>query len=107
MKFLSQLFPKDQKRILAKEVRELPSPLRLRTVYIVLEGKQKLHAAFICPCGCTATILLNLIRDTDPYWKIRTGKVQGVSISPSIWRTSGCRSHFFIRRGKIIWAREY
>ncbi|MFX8036043.1 DUF6527 family protein [Acinetobacter baumannii] len=25
------------------------------------------------------------------------------TLSPSIWRSKGCRSHFFVREGLIVW----
>ena len=105
MNFWNQLF--NRGLVYVTEVKELPSPLHSRTVYIVIEGKQKIHAALICPCGCRSTILLNLLKDSYPYWKISKGNIQGLTISPSIWKTSGCKSHFFIRRGKIIWAGKF
>ncbi|MDM9644782.1 DUF6527 family protein [Rhizobium sp. S163] len=25
------------------------------------------------------------------------------TLHPSVWRNSGCRSHFWVRRGRIAW----
>lgn len=50
---------------------------------------------FICPCGCNAIIMLNTIKDTKPCWKF----VPPNSITPSIDRQVGCKSHFTITNG--------
>lgn len=51
-------------------------------------------AELICPCGCGALITLNLYPYLKPSWKI-----SGTSISPSIHRKIGCKSHFTITQG--------
>ncbi|WP_410688422.1 DUF6527 family protein [Chitinophaga filiformis] len=57
-----------------------------------------------CPCGCGKILYLNLLRDYAPYWAYKTeGKI--ISLSPSVHRTVGCKSHFFITDGKLIWCR--
>lgn len=50
---------------------------------------------FKCPCGCGDLITLDIIGNEHPYWRIK-GKD---SITPSINRQVGCRSHFTITNG--------
>lgn len=74
-----------------------------RHVYLVGE-RQPWCATFICPCGCKEVIALSLIKDDRPRWRAREHPNGTVSLSPSIWRMKGCRSHFFINHGRVIWA---
>ncbi|WP_394339847.1 DUF6527 family protein [Mucilaginibacter conchicola] len=56
----------------------------------------------LCPCGCKQILYTNLIEDHHPFWKYKlNGKT--ISLRPSIDRLVGCRSHFFLTDGKIIW----
>ena len=77
-----------------------PKPNRL---YVVGEAGNYWAAALICPCGCTDVIELNLLCQVRPCWKTQEHTDGSVSITPSVWRQSGCRSHFFLRRGAVEW----
>lgn len=60
-------------------------------------------AVLQCPCGCGDRLGLNLCGELDtPSWQL-SGSVKQPTISPSILRTIGCRSHFFIRGGQVVW----
>ena len=72
-------------------------------VYLVGEGQHLWSVAFLCPCGCGELVQLNLLPDTRPQWDVRTHEDTTVSLTPSVWRTKGCRSHFFLRRGRVEW----
>lgn len=84
-------------------VEELPDTLDPNTIY--LEGNPPWVAAFLCPCGCGDTINLSLIPNDRPRWRVTTHWDGTLTLFPSIWRTRGCKSHFFFRRGKIHWVR--
>lgn len=85
-------------------VEELPEKPKVNVFYI--EGnkakKDYWYGLLICPCGCKETIMLNLMDDVKPCWKVSILNVS-FSISPSIWRTKNCKSHFWLRDNKIIW----
>jgi hypothetical protein len=85
-------------------VEDLPPRLDRNTLYIAGEGKYRWYVAMMCPCGCGDTIQLNVRNDAHPYWRIIEQKGT-VSLEPSIHRLKGCRSHFFLRKGRIRWAR--
>ena len=89
----------------AKKVVDAPDTFDPKTVYLLAEGRTAWCAKFICPCGCGETISLSLIRGDRPRWRALRHNDGTVSIHPSIWRIKGCKSHFFIRRGRVIWAR--
>lgn len=83
-----------------EEVPEWPSAA---TVYVIGEDGHNWSAAFICPCGCSVLVQLNLLRDERPCWDVTAHSDGTVSLSPSVWRTVGCRSHFILSRGDIRW----
>lgn len=79
-----------------------PDQLEPLVVYLIGENEHLWHAALLCPCGCGEVIRLNLLTDDEPCWRVQLSR-KGVSFKPSIWRTTGCRSHFFLRSGRILW----
>lgn len=81
---------------------EEPDELEPMLVYAIGEGAHLWHVALLCPCGCDAKIQLNALADASPRWTLieREGLP---TIRPSVWRKVGCRSHFFIRDGRVDW----
>lgn len=75
-------------------------------VYIVDEDNPW-YAVMLCPCGCSEIIRLCLQEGVSPSWRLKFNSSGLVSLSPSIWRTSGCQSHFFLKNGKIEWCDNY
>nr|WP_137830669.1 DUF6527 family protein [Methylobacterium sp. L1A1] len=87
----------------AVSVGEEPDVLASRTVYVVGEDGHQWYAAFDCPCGCGETIKLSLIPGDRPGWKLRQHWDGTASLAPSVWRKVGCKSHFWLRKGKVDW----
>tara|TARA_R110000772_G_scaffold19985_4_gene55543 strand:- start:2341 stop:2682 length:342 start_codon:yes stop_codon:yes gene_type:complete len=74
-----------------------------KTLYIIGTEKEPWQVELICPCGCKDKIVLPVNDSTSPRWRLKTTN-QGVpTLSPSIWRSKRCRSHFFLQNGKINW----
>ncbi|WP_354678502.1 DUF6527 family protein [Cupriavidus plantarum] len=84
-------------------VEDLPDQFKPRTLYVVGENEPYWLAAFVCPCGCGETIQLPMITGQRPRWTLDSKGTRLPSLSPSVDRTVGCRSHFWIRAGKIWW----
>lgn len=84
-------------------VEELPDSLNRRSLYVAGEGPHLWFAAFICPCGCGAAVQLSLMPEGRPRWTLTEHDDGTATLNPSIWRTKGCRSHFWVRRGRIEW----
>lgn len=87
-------------------VMDTPPPLgevRADRVYVVAPKSIPKWAMLRCPCGCAEVITLSLQSIHDPNWavKIKHGRA---SLYPSVWRTTGCRSHFWLRDGRVFWA---
>lgn len=57
--------------------------------------------AMVCPDGCGEKLTINLDSRTGPAWKFFTG--DGGSLFPSVWRDTGCKSHFILWRARIYW----
>lgn len=81
-----------------------PDSLRDNIVYVV-GAKNYIKWGYIkCPCGCGDSIMLSLNKKAYPSWSIKQDKIGRATISPSVNKLDGCKSHFFIRKGKLIWA---
>ena len=87
----------------ATRVEEPPEQIATGLIYLVGDGVPW-SVMLVCPCGCNQTIALSLIPNDRPRWRAREHQDGSVSISPSIWRTKGCKSHFFVKKGRIVWA---
>jgi hypothetical protein len=84
-------------------VDDLPDRLQKHRIYLIGEDGQVWQAAMLCPCGCAALIQLSVLPKSRPNWAVTPHADGTVSLHPSVWRTTGCRSHFFLRRGQIEW----
>ena len=73
---------------------------------VVIVGHKDLPkwALMQCPCGCGELLTLSLMKNFRPYWNYKIDKWNRITLSPSIWKKDGCRSHFFIKKGKVIWS---
>jgi hypothetical protein len=84
---------------------ELPDIIKANTIYLIGDD-EPWSLAFICPCGCKQIIQLSLLLNDSPRWRLYLDRRRLPTIHPSVWRTVGCRSHFFIRAGVVIWCLE-
>lgn len=55
-----------------------------------------------CPCGCGEDIPINLDQRAGKAWRYYEGGTRGATVFPSVWRDSGCQSHFIIWGGRIL-----
>ena len=73
------------------------------TLYLVGDKAVFWKAVLKCPCGCGTVIQLPMDDARSTNWKIVSDSLIQPTLVPSIDRTAGCRSHFLLRQGKIIW----
>jgi hypothetical protein len=92
-------------RYKAVRVVESPEHFEIGCMYLHENRGRPLVLEFICPCGCGDKIELSLIAWTDPSWRIE-GDFEFPSIYPSVRRVVGCRSHFWVKDGKVYHARD-
>lgn len=90
----------------SERVSELSNRLRSRRVYLLGEGAVPWCAAMLCPCGCREILHLSLLPDDRPRWACTEHDDGTVSLHPSVCRVRGCRSHFVLQRGEILWCRS-
>lgn len=83
----------------------LPRVLKRHYLYVLTESGAPWQAALVCPCGCKEVLELNLLPDERPRWRYGVDSKGFASVEPSINRRIGCRSHFFLRSGRIVWAK--
>ncbi len=84
-------------------VEEFPDNLKKTKVYLAGEDENLWAAAMVCPCGCGDVIELNLLKQARPCWNVQIHSDETVTLTPSVWRQKGCRSHFWLRHGRIDW----
>lgn len=82
------------------ELPEVPLP---GVLYVAGEPPHLWAATLLCPCTCGETLHLSLLEDTSPSWLLLDHGNGSCTLSPSVWKVDGCRSHFFLRRGCIYW----
>ena len=82
---------------------EVPDDPTHGVLYVVGEGAHEWYAVVRCPCGCSETLLMSLLPDARPRWTVAVDEDGLPSLSPSVNRLVGCRSHFFIRAGQVDW----
>lgn len=77
-----------------------PKPYRL---YVASSSKGPTFGYLLCPCGCGELLHLRFLPDRKPRWDIHVEQGGLVSLTPSVWRQVGCRSHFVLTQGKVYW----
>lgn len=55
-----------------------------------------------CPDGCGEVLTVNLDGRSGPAWRLYLEK-DSISLYPSVWRHTGCKSHFIVWRSRIYW----
>ena len=83
-----------------------PDRLKRGQLVVAHEDGELWVAAMRCPCGCGERIELVLLPTVKPSWKLRWNSPKSPTLFPSIHRTTGCKSHFWLRRGRIQWCHQ-
>jgi hypothetical protein len=55
-----------------------------------------------CPDGCGETLTINVDRRAGPAWRVYVEE-KALSLYPSVWRNTSCKSHFIVWRSRIYW----
>jgi hypothetical protein len=81
-------------------VEYIPEQLEERTIYISIRFATAVHR---CCCGCGREVVTPL---SPTGWSL-TFDGETISLAPSIGNWSyPCRSHYWIRRDRVVWARR-
>lgn len=84
---------------------EHPSEQSIRdgVIYVVRDGPYAKWAYLRCPCPLGETIRLSLMTSQFPSWTITSDWRGRPNVIPSVRQLDGCRSHFWIRHGRVTW----
>lgn len=82
---------------------ELPKKLPLWDLVMARDGDEDWSVGMRCPCGCGKRLEMMLLKPVKPRWDIAVDARGHVSLHPSVWLREGCKSHFWVRSGKIVW----
>ena len=91
------------RRVAFVESDSLPETLPRRGVIVAREEGELWSAGMMCPCGCGDLLELALLEEARPRWSVGVDRCGRASLSPSVWRKTGCGSHFWLRRGRVRW----
>jgi hypothetical protein len=99
---LKELFhPRLKVRIVAGD--SLPKDMPRRDLVLARDDGEDWCVGMKCPCRCGRTIELLVIPEADPGWRIQIDNKGLPSLSPSVWLKDGCKSHFWVRHGRVEW----
>jgi len=86
-------------------VKDRPQRPRKSRLYVTQQAGQPAFGAMACPCGCGETLNLRFFGERRPRWSIQWDRRRRPTVRPSIWRQSGCRSHFHLTGGRVDWCK--
>lgn len=89
----------------AIEVENFPNVPDADKIYIVKQNGHQRCVVMRCPCNCGDILQMPLLKGDHPYWQITNHSDGTISLSPAINKTIGCRSHFSLQHGLIIWCK--
>jgi len=82
---------------------ERTSRLKRRRLHVMERNGAPAFGQMLCPCGCSETLNLRFFGPRRPRWSVAWDPRGRPTVRPSIWRQSGCRSHFHLTRGRVEW----
>lgn len=84
-------------------VSDWPAAPRPEVLYIGIPAGESAPAAamLLCPCGCGDSVRISLREQDDPHWYFSADEAGRPTLTPSIWRNRGCRSHFTLGGGVV------
>jgi hypothetical protein len=91
------------RRLVVADGDGLPDEMPRRDVVLVRDDDEDWSVGMRCPCGCGETIELMVIPEAEPKWALTADKKGRPTLHPSVWRKVGCRSHFWMRAGRVHW----
>ena len=69
---------------------------------VIVHRETDRSLVMLCPSGCGEKIVINLDPRSGPAWRLYR-RQNRLTLYPSVWRETGCKSHFIIWRDKIHW----
>ena len=101
LQMLERALPRRRLEISVNDL--LPAKMPRRSLVLVRDGGDDWSVGMRCPCGCGDVIELPLQLGVRPRWSLEADPFGQPTLSPSVWRRTGCRSHFWVRGGRVCW----
>ncbi len=73
-----------------------------QAIALIHRGGKYRSVVFACPSDCGDLIVLNLDPAAGHAWRVKVSDGH-VSLLPSVWRDSGCGSHFILWESEVWW----
>lgn len=89
--------------VVSRQGDELPVKFKPRHAVLMVDHGEQWSLGLNCPCGCGEVIELLLIEEADQSWSLHIDGIGRPTLQPSVWKSSGCRSHFWVVSGQIKW----
>lgn len=96
-----RLYP--YRKLLIIESDSLPDDMPKRDIILASENGEDWCVGMRCPCGCGYVIELLVVAEAKPRWSVVVDARGRPTLTPSIWMQKGCRSHFWVREGRVHW----
>jgi len=100
-RFKSRVLPARHLNVIEGD--SLPGRLPRRDILLARDADEDWCVGMRCPCGCGRTIELLIVQGVAPRWDLRVDPRGRPTLEPSVFLQTGCRSHFWLRRGRIHW----
>jgi hypothetical protein len=81
----------------------LPERLPLWNLVVARDDGEDWSVGMRCPCGCGQRLEMLVLKEVKPRWDVSVDSCGRVSLHPSVWLREGCKSHFWVRSGKVVW----
>lgn len=81
----------------------LPPDLPWRDLVVLKDAEEFWSVAMSCPCGCKQRVELPVLPEVRPHWTISVDRRNRPSLHPSVAMREGCKSHFWVRQGRVVW----
>lgn len=91
------------RRLRIADIDAPPEKLPWRDLVLFQADGEDWSVVMACPCGCGQRVELPLIHQATPRWRLNGGEDRLPSLYPSVWLREGCRSHYYVRGGRVQW----
>ncbi len=82
---------------------ELPEIIQGHELVVARDAGTLWSAGLTCPCGCGKRLELMLLKEVQPRWDLTVDRDGLPSLQPSVCLKDGCKSHFWLKNGKVLW----
>lgn len=84
-----------------------PTTIEQGKLVRLVDDGEDWSVGMLCPCGCGETIEIMLLPCVSPRWDLKVDAQGRPTLYPSVWRSVGCKSHFWVKRGRVVWVPDH